>query len=64
MAAEPLAQVGNFLHVYDFRVRPGTGDQFIRQFEMVLVPHLFKEAADNILVIGHNQCFQLRVSCR
>ncbi len=33
MAAEPLAQVGNFLHVYDFRVRPGTGDEFIRRFE-------------------------------
>jgi hypothetical protein len=33
MAARPLAQIGNFLHVYDFRVKPGAGDDFIRQFE-------------------------------
>ena len=33
MADEPLAQIGNFLHVYDFRVKPGTGDEFIRRFE-------------------------------
>ena len=33
MAAQPLAQKGNFLHVYDFRVKPGAGDEFIRRFE-------------------------------
>src|SRR3954452_8568707 len=33
MATEPLATKGNFLHVYDFRVKPGTGDEFIRRFE-------------------------------
>src|SRR3954454_24978979 len=33
MAAQPLAQIGNFLHVYDFRVRTGSGDEFIRAFE-------------------------------
>jgi hypothetical protein len=33
MANRPLAQQGNFLHVYDFRVKPGTGDEFIRRFE-------------------------------
>jgi hypothetical protein len=33
MANQPLAKVGNFLHVYDFRVKPGTGDEFIREFE-------------------------------
>jgi hypothetical protein len=33
MAAKPLAQIGNFLHVYDFRVKPGTGDEFIQAFE-------------------------------
>src|SRR5436190_1075025 len=33
MAHEPLAKVGNFLHVFDFRVKPGTGDEFIRRFE-------------------------------
>ena len=33
MAARPLAQKGNFLHVYDFRVKPGKGDDFIRKFE-------------------------------
>ena len=33
MANRPLAQKGNFLHVYDFRVKPGTGDEFIRRFE-------------------------------
>ena len=29
MAQEPLANEGNFLHIYDFRVKPGTGDEFI-----------------------------------
>jgi quinol monooxygenase YgiN len=33
MAEQPLAEIGNFLHVYDFRVKPGTGDEFIRRFE-------------------------------
>jgi quinol monooxygenase YgiN len=33
MANRPLAQQGNFLHVYDFRVKPGTASRFIRLFE-------------------------------
>lgn len=32
MAQEPLANEGNFLHIYDFRVKPGTGDEFIALF--------------------------------
>ena len=32
MAMEPLAKKGNFFHVYDFRVKPGTGDRFIDLF--------------------------------
>ncbi len=32
MALEALAKLGNFFHVYDFRVKPGTGDEFIRLF--------------------------------
>ncbi len=32
MALEPLAKKGHFFHVYDFRVKPGTGDQFIDLF--------------------------------
>jgi len=32
MALEPLAKKGNFFHVYDFRVKPGTGDEFIKLF--------------------------------
>jgi hypothetical protein len=32
MAMVPLADQGNVLHVYDFRVKPGTGDEFIRLF--------------------------------
>ena len=32
MAQEPLANEGNFLHIYDFRVKPGTGDEFITLF--------------------------------
>ncbi|HXG36648.1 MAG TPA: hypothetical protein VNL15_06745 [Dehalococcoidia bacterium] len=39
--AEPLAKIGNFLHVYDFRVSPGKGDEFIRLFEK------FDHAGDN-----------------
>jgi hypothetical protein len=33
MAMVPLASKGNFLHVYDFRVTPGRGDEFIRLFD-------------------------------
>jgi hypothetical protein len=32
MALEPLAKLGNFFHVYDFRVKAGTGEQFIQLF--------------------------------
>lgn len=33
MAQEPLANKGNFLHIYDFRVTPGKEAEFIRLFE-------------------------------
>lgn len=33
MAQEPLAQRGNFLHIYDFRVEAGKEAEFIRLFE-------------------------------
>ena len=32
MALVALAKKGNFFHVYDFRVKPGTGDRFIDLF--------------------------------
>lgn len=32
MALEALAKEGNYLHIYDFRVKPGTGDRFIQLF--------------------------------
>lgn len=32
MALEALAKKGNFFHVYDFRVKPGSGEEFIRLF--------------------------------
>ena len=32
MALEPLAKKGNFFHVYDFRVKPGSGERFIDLF--------------------------------
>jgi hypothetical protein len=32
MALEPLAREGHFLHIYDFRVTPGSGDEFIKSF--------------------------------
>ncbi|MGO8867708.1 MAG: hypothetical protein ACLQME_14515, partial [Alphaproteobacteria bacterium] len=32
MALVPLAKEGHFFHIYDFRVKPGTGDEFIRLF--------------------------------
>ena len=32
MALVPLAQEGHFFHIYDFRVKAGTGDEFIRLF--------------------------------
>jgi hypothetical protein len=33
MALVPLATKGHFMHVFDFRVTPGTGEEFIRLFE-------------------------------
>ena len=33
MAQEPLGQKGNFFHIYDFWVKPGTGPEFVKKFE-------------------------------
>ena len=33
MAMTALGTKGNFVHVYDFRVKPGRGDEFIRLFD-------------------------------
>jgi hypothetical protein len=33
MAQEPLALKGNFLHIYDFKIKPGTEAEFVRLFE-------------------------------
>lgn len=33
MALIPLAQKGNYLHIYDFRVKAGSADEFIRIFD-------------------------------
>jgi hypothetical protein len=33
MAMVPLAERGNFMHVYDFRVQPGKGEEFIKLFD-------------------------------
>ncbi|WP_160122016.1 putative quinol monooxygenase [Rhodovarius lipocyclicus] len=33
MAQEPLAQRGNILHIYDFHVKDGFQEEFIRLFE-------------------------------
>lgn len=33
MSLVPLASKGHFMHVFDFRVLPGTGEEFIRLFE-------------------------------
>jgi hypothetical protein len=33
MAQEPLATKGNFLHIYDFRVKAGCEAEFIKSFE-------------------------------
>jgi hypothetical protein len=33
MALVPLGSKGNFFHVYDFRVKPGKGEDFIKLFD-------------------------------
>ena len=33
MALTALATKGNYFHVYDFRVKPGSGDRFIKLFD-------------------------------
>ena len=32
MARIPLATKGNYSHVYDFRAKPGRGDEFVELF--------------------------------
>jgi len=32
MSLVPLATKGNYFHVYDFRVKPGRGDEFVELF--------------------------------
>ena len=32
MALIPLATKGNYFHVYDFRVKPGRGGEFVELF--------------------------------
>ena len=34
MAQEPIATKGNFLHIYDFRVKAGHEAEFIKSFEI------------------------------
>ena len=57
MAQEPLARKGNVLHIYDFRIQPGTEAEFIRLFEK------FDYADDNPM---HKSSAQVRdgVLCR
>lgn len=33
MALVPLASKGNYFHIYDFKVKPGTGPDFLQKFE-------------------------------
>ena len=33
MALVPLATRGHYLHIYDFRVKPGRGEEFVRLFD-------------------------------
>ncbi|MDB5592096.1 hypothetical protein [Enterovirga sp.] len=33
MAQEPLATKGNYLHIYDFHINPGSEEDFVREFE-------------------------------
>ena len=33
MALITLAEKGNFFHIYDFYVKPGSGEEFVRLFE-------------------------------
>ena len=32
MSLIPLASMGNYFHIYDFRVKPGLADEFVRVF--------------------------------
>jgi quinol monooxygenase YgiN len=57
MALEPLATKGNVLHIYDFRVKEGKADEFIKLFEE------FDYSPDNPM---HKSAAQLKdgVLCR
>ena len=41
MGNPPLAEKGNFIHVYDFRVKPGTSAEFIRMFPLTFLSSSF-----------------------
>lgn len=32
MAQEPIGKLGNYFHIYDFKVKPGKADEFIKKF--------------------------------
>jgi quinol monooxygenase YgiN len=57
MALLPLADEGHFLHVYDFKVQPGRGDEFIKLFND------FDYSDDNLM---HRSAAQVKdgVLCR
>ena len=57
MALLPLADEGHFLHVYDFKVKPGRGDEFIKLFND------FDYSDDNLM---HRSAAQVKdgVLCR
>ncbi len=44
MVLVPLTSNGNFFHIYDFRVKPGTGEHFVREFEQFDYPNSHLDA--------------------
>ena len=37
MGLIPLADKGNFFHIYDFRVKPGTGKEFVKNSRNLII---------------------------
>ena len=43
-AADLQTSNGNIFHIYDFRVKPGTGEHFVREFEQFDYPNSHLDA--------------------
>jgi hypothetical protein len=52
MALVPLTTKGNYFHVYDFRVKPGRGDEFVELFNQFDYGDTLLHGSPGLSVLG------------